>query len=460
MVKNLLRASKSTIAHSSARVFNPYTNSKMSSHTMALLDDYAGIAPPYFDHIQNLKVDSYPETILPTDEKGIEALTNRLKPYPIICSMRERTPFPREVFARLPNLKLLVTTGLRNLSIDLPAARDHGVVVAGTTGKREITHAKLPQFVAPAPTYDATTQQCFSLLLSLTSRIPIDNAVLRAGGPFQTGLGMTVSNKVFGCVGLGRLGTNAARTAILGFGMKVVAWSANLTQEKADEAAAGIGLPRGSIKAVSHDHLFQTADVVSVHYLLSERSRGIVGAKELALMKRTALLLNTSRGPLIDEDALLDTLNNGRIRGAGLDVFWIEPLPVGSPWRTTKWGQDGRSEVVLSPHMGKQANRYATSVGSELTSTHRIWRGRNIAQMVRRAGRHGREIRQGGRTIRHHDLSSKTHLVSPETRYNETNRISKEKKKTSGRASSSSSGSTPNHRTHPPQSRSRTRPRG
>ena len=324
----------------------------MSKYTVAILDDYAGIAVPYFEHIPDIKVDSYPETILPRDEERIEAQVARLKSYSIICSMRERTPFPKELFEKLPNLKLLVTTGLRNLSIDLPAAKDLGIIVAGTTGKRPISHEKLTGLVMPAPTYDATTQQCFSLLLSLTSRIPIDNTVLRSGGPYQTGVGITLSNKIFGCVGLGRLGKTAARTALLGFGMKIIAWSANLTQDKADEAAQEIGLPKGSIRAVSQDELLTTADVVSVHYLLSDRSRGLLGVKELNKMKKTALLLNTSRGPLIDEEALLDVLNKGKIRGAGLDVFWTEPLPIDSPWRTTKWGEDGRADVVLSPHMG------------------------------------------------------------------------------------------------------------
>lgn len=324
----------------------------MSKHTLAILDDYAGIAPQYFEHIPNLKVDSYPETILPRDTHSIEEQVARLKSYSIISSMRERTPFPKELFSKLPNLKLLVTTGTRNLGIDLPAAKENGIIVAGASGKRVVSHDKLPELVQPEPTYDATTQQCFSLLLSLTSRIPIDNSVLRAGGPFQTGVGMTLSNKLFGCVGLGRLGTNATRTAILGFGMKVIAWSANLTQEKADQAAERIGLPKGSIKAVSHEELFTTADVVSVHYLLSDRSRGLVGAKELGMMKKSALLLNTSRGPLVDEYALLDVLEQGKIRGAGLDVFWTEPLPKDSPWRNTRWGEEGRSDVVLSPHMG------------------------------------------------------------------------------------------------------------
>lgn len=313
-------------------------------HSLAILDDYPDVAPQFFETIEGLiKIDTFPDTILPKDEKNIAALAARLEPYTIISSMRERTPFPRALISKLPNLKLLVTCGTRNLALDLDAARDHGVVIAGTTGKR----VKLPGVIMPAPSYDFTTQHCFSLLLSLTSRIPIDNNAIRAGG-WQTGLGMTLSGKTYGCVGLGRLGTHAAKTAILGFGMKVVAWSANLNQEKCDEAAEKMGLPKGAIRAVSQEELLSTADVVSVHYLLSDRSRGLIGAKELAQMKPSALLINTSRGPLIDEQALLDVLKKGSIAGAGLDVFWEEPLPKESPWRTTEW----RSDVILSPHMG------------------------------------------------------------------------------------------------------------
>ncbi|GAB7348792.1 hypothetical protein MBLNU459_g7514t1 [Dothideomycetes sp. NU459] len=313
-------------------------------HSLAILDDYPGVAPQFFKSIPNLvKIDSFPDTILPKDEKSIASLAARLQPYTIISSMRERTPFPRELISKLPNLKLLVTTGTRNLALDLDAARDHGVIVAGTTGKR----ANLPGMIMPAPTFDFTTQHCFSLLLALTSRIPVDNAAIRAGG-WQTGLGTTLSGKTFGCVGLGRLGGHAAKTAILGFGMRVVAWSANLSQEKCDAAAERLGLPAGAIAAVSQAELLAGADVVSLHYLLSERSRGLLGARELAQMKPSAVLLNTSRGPLIDEQALLDVLRRGAIAGAGLDVFWEEPLPADSPWRTSEW----KSEVVLSPHMG------------------------------------------------------------------------------------------------------------
>ncbi|KAI4722095.1 hypothetical protein E4T48_01602 [Aureobasidium sp. EXF-10727] len=320
--------------------------------SLAILDDYAGIAPTYFKHIQNLHVDSFPDTIPPNNPQNIQKLAARLDQYAIISSMRERTPFPRDLLAALPNLKLLITTAKRNRAIDMAAARELGIVVATAPGTRDITHPELPSIVAPSPEYDATTQHCFALILALASRIPIEDAALHSGGSFQTGLGFTLSNKVYGAVGLGRLGTNAARTAVLGFGMKVVSWSANLTQERADEAAATAGLPKGSIKAVTKEELLRTADVISMHYVLSDRSRGTIGATEIAMMKKNAVLVNTSRGPLIDEKALLNALNQGAIRGAALDVFDVEPLPRESPWRTTNWGQDGRSLVVLSPHMG------------------------------------------------------------------------------------------------------------
>lgn len=312
-------------------------------HSLAILDDYPNVANRFFESIEGLtKIDSYPDTILPTNEDNIAKLAARLKPYSIISSIRERTPFPRALFEKLPNLKLLVTCGTRNLALDLDAARDHGIIIAGTTGKRVDLG-----YIMPAPTFDFTTQHCFSLLLSLTSRIPIDNNSIRAGG-WQTGLGMSLSGKTYGCVGLGRLGGHAAKTAILGFGMRVVAWSQNLDQSKCDEKAEQLGLPSGSIKAVSQEELLSTADVVSIHYLLSDRSRGLIGAKELAQMKPGAFLINTSRGPIINEEALLDVLKKGSIAGAGLDVFWTEPLPDRSPWRTTEW----KSNVILSPHMG------------------------------------------------------------------------------------------------------------
>jgi glycerate dehydrogenase len=172
-------------------------------------------------------------------------------------------------------------------------------------------------------------------------------------GKWQGSLGVNLSGKTLALLGLGKLGAQVGRIAVLAFGMKVIAWSANLTQDKADEQATAQGLPARSFEAVPEKMEFlRRADVLSVHYVLSERSRGIVGAEDLAALRPEAMIVNSSRGPLIDERALLETLNAGRIRGAALDVFDPEPLPVDSPWRTTAWGVDGRSEVLLTPHMG------------------------------------------------------------------------------------------------------------
>ena len=340
--------------------------SSNSQQSIAILDDYAGIAPQLFTHIENLKVDTFPETLDPKDPAQHDALIERLKPYTIISTMRERTPMPGSLIKSLPNLKLLLTTGVRNASLDLFTCKERSIIIAGTTGTRPAAydtdgnpiHSTEPESSHPPPPpppgYDSTTQHAWSLLLSLTSRIAYDNARLHTTpSSWQSGLTIPLGGRVVGILGLGKLGTTFARIAHA-FGMKVIAWSESLTQEKADAAAAKAGIPTeaGGIKAVSKEDLFKLADVVSIHYVLSDRSRGIVGAKELGSMKKSALLVNTARGPLIDETALLKALSEGWIRGAALDVYWQEPLPEKSVWRTTEWGQEGRSEVVLSPHMG------------------------------------------------------------------------------------------------------------
>lgn len=336
--------------------------SSSNKASIAILDDYASIASQHFDHITNLSVTTYTDTLNPRKEADLAQLITRLKPYPIISCMRERTPFPATLLNSLPNLRLLLTTGIRNASIDLATCRDRSITVAGTTGTRPSTYdsdgnpihdeketANLP----PPPGYDSTTQHAWSLLLALTSRIAIDSPRLSTDtSAWQSGFSLALGGKTLAVCGLGKLGSNMARIGALGFGMKVICWSENLTQAKADEASAKAGLEKGTYEVVSKEELFERADVLSVHYVLSERSRGVVGAEELGLMKKGAVLVNTARGPLIDEGALLEVLEKGSIRGAALDVWWEEPLPRDSAWRTTKWGQEGRSEVVLSPHMG------------------------------------------------------------------------------------------------------------
>lgn len=260
--------------------------------------------------------------------------------------MRERTPFPAELVNRLPNLELLLTTSHRNLALDLDAfkARSIPVATALETPPDDFT-----------PIVDATPEHILTLILALAKNIASDDSAVKAGA-WQTGFTTRLSGKTLGLVGLGRLGAVTARMLHAALGMKVVAWSPNLTQEKADEQARAAGLavtlPDGTptFASVSREELFRTADVVSVHLVLSDRSRGLITADDLHKMKPEALFVNTSRGPLVVEKDLLDTLKQGRIRGAALDVFNIEPLPTDSEWRTTAWGKDGRSEVLLTPH--------------------------------------------------------------------------------------------------------------
>jgi len=329
--------------------------------SLAILDDYAGVANAQFKNISGLDVEVFSKTLNPKKSADLEQLVQRLEKFSVVSTMRERTPMPQTLLSQLPNLKLLLTTGVRNASIDLEYCKQRGIIVAGTTAVRPKGYDKDGHPIhddesAPAPPppgYDSTTQHAWSLLLSLTSRIPTDHSRLREDtSAWQSGLTVPLGGRTLGVVGLGKLGTSFCRIASAGFGMNVIAWSENMTQEKADAAAEKVGLAKGTFKAVSREELFTQADVVSVHYVLSDRSRGIVGERELGWMKKTAMLINSSRGPLIDEQALLKCLNEGRIRGVALDVFWEEPLPADSKWRTTAWGQDGRSMVVLSPHMG------------------------------------------------------------------------------------------------------------
>jgi D-3-phosphoglycerate dehydrogenase len=238
--------------------------------------------------------------------------------------MRERTAFPKSLFDKLPKLKLLLTSGMRNASIDMEAAKAHGVVLGGTQYSR-----------------DPTAPLTMGLILELTRGIGRENARMHAGEPWQTFAGVEIEGLTLGVVGLGKLGTKMAGIA-KAFGMNVIAWSPNLTPEKC--AAAGVGY-------ATKEELFAKADIVSIHVVLSERSRGLVGAADLARMKPTAFLVNTARGPIVDETALLEALQQRKIAGAGIDVFSVEPLPVDHPFRKL-------DNLVLTPHLG-----YATEDG-------------------------------------------------------------------------------------------------
>ncbi|KAI0122536.1 glycerate dehydrogenase [Daldinia grandis] len=343
--------------------------------SMAILDDYLDIARPHFSHIPKSELsvtsfhDSLPSFNHPrTTASDQQAIVDRLKPYTIISSMRERTPFPGELLKQLPNLKLLLATGTQFETFDLVTATELGISVAAAPGRGR-TDGKLTSRPA-RPKLDIkkggshpTTQHAWALILALARNVAADDAAMK--GPtksWQSQLAIGLTGATLGVVGLGRLGAAVARIGSLAWGMRVVCWSENLTQEKANRKAEEMGLPvRGghaldpeapTFTAVSKDELFAAADVVSLHYVLSDRSRGIVGKAELARMKESALLVNTSRGPLIDDKALYDALQTGRIRGAGLDTFDTEPLPANSPWRSTEWGTRGRSNLVITPHMG------------------------------------------------------------------------------------------------------------
>ena len=278
---------------------------------VAVLDDYQGVALTCADW-GDLEVEVFSDHAAGDDE-----VVARLAPFEVVVAMRERTPFTRARLERLENLKLLVTTGMRNASIDLEAARDRGVIVSGTGS------------LGPP-----TAELAWGLILALTRHIPAEDARVRAGG-WQHTIGPELAGHTLGLVGLGRLGARMARIA-RAFEMETIAWSQNLTPEKAAEAGAA---------AVAREELFRRADIVSIHLVLSDRSRGLVGVEELALMKPTAYLVNTSRGPIVDEAALLDALHSGRIAGAGIDVYDTEPLPPEHPLRFAP-------NTVLTPHIG------------------------------------------------------------------------------------------------------------
>jgi D-3-phosphoglycerate dehydrogenase len=288
----------------------------MARYRCAILDDYQKVA---------LSVADWSKVSGDLDIKvfnahlgGADKVIAALEPFDIVCAMRERTAFPRGVIEKLPQLKLLITTGLRNASIDTAAAKERGIIVCGT-----------PAVGSP------TSGIAIGLMLELTRRIGDENARMKAGVPWQTTIGMDLEGLTLGVLGLGKLGTRTARIAEA-FGMKVIAWSQNLTPEKCKEIGVGY---------VSKEDLFRQSDIITIHVVLSQRTRGLIGAKELGLMKPTAYIVNTSRGPIIEEAALLSVLRENKIAGAGLDVFDVEPLPVDHPLRSM-------DNVVLTPHLG------------------------------------------------------------------------------------------------------------
>jgi phosphoglycerate dehydrogenase-like enzyme len=282
---------------------------------VTVLDDYQGAARRFadWDRLGPDAAVTFRREHLNTDDELVAALAGT----EVVVAMRERTPFTRARLERLPDLRLLVTTGMVNAAIDLAAAHDLGVEVRGTGS-------------LPTPTAELT----WGLIIGLLRHIPAEDHAVRTGG-WQHTIGPDLAGHTLGVVGLGNLGERVARVGTA-FGMRVIAWSQNLTAERAAEVG---------VELVGKEELFATSDVITVHLILSRRTRGLIGAAELGLMQPTSYLVNTSRGPLIDEAALVAALRDGRIAGAALDVYDTEPLPVDHPLRAL-------SNTVLTPHLG------------------------------------------------------------------------------------------------------------
>ena len=288
---------------------------------VAILDDYAEVALQVADWAT---VQDRSEVTVFDHHLSEEAAAEALRPFDVVCTLRERMALPRTLIERLPNLKLITIVGKSLPNLDLAAASEHGILVAHS----DFAHHRFRSV------RDATPELAWGLMIATVRNLAEEHRNMRDGG-WQSTAGMTLSGKTLGLLGLGRVGQRMAEYATA-FGMEVVAWSQNLTEE----AAASVGARR-----VEKAALFEASDVVSIHLVLSERTRGLVGASELALMKPRAYLINTSRGPIVDEVALLAALESGRIAGAGLDVYDTEPLPSDHPLRLLP-------NVTLSPHLG------------------------------------------------------------------------------------------------------------
>jgi phosphoglycerate dehydrogenase-like enzyme len=302
--------------------------------TVTILDDYQRVALSSADW--SAVRERYHVEVVEAHVDDEAELVRLLAASEVIVAMRERTPFPESLLRQLPDLKLLVTTGMANAAIDVVAARALGIAVSGTTG-----------------TGNAVPELTIGMIIALTRNFAAEDAAVRAGR-WQHTIGPGLAGKALGIVGLGRLGIPVAALG-QAFGMSVIAWSPNLTVERAGEHG---------VRAVTKRELFAESDVVTIHMPLSERSRGLIGADDLAAMRPTGYLINTSRGPIVDEAALIDALRDGRIAGAGLDVYDVEPLPTDHPLRSLP-------NTLLLPHIG-----YVTTDG------YRTWFGQVVEDIL------------------------------------------------------------------------------
>jgi phosphoglycerate dehydrogenase-like enzyme len=303
---------------------------------IAILDDYQNVALEMADWSALSKRAEI--TVFNDHVSEPSALVERLLPFDVVCAMRERTPLPRNIIERLPNLKLIASTGSVNSSIDVAAAGDHGIAVVHT-GYRS----------------DPTIEFTWALILASARHIVTESNSVRSGGWQQT-MGTDLRGKTLGVLGLGRIGSQVARIGSA-FGMKLIAWSQNMTPESAKAAGAIL---------VSKDQLFERADILTIHLVLSSRTRGLAGAAELGRMKSTAWLINASRGPIVEEQALVSVLKNKRIAGAAIDVFDVEPLPPNHPFRTL-------DNVLATPHIGYVSHSLYKTFYEDTVSNIRKW---------------------------------------------------------------------------------------
>ena len=312
---------------------------------IGLLDDYqnAALTSADWSTLDGVEITVFEKHLGFEEAAIIEALT----PFDILVAMRERTKFSRSVLEKLPNLRLLVSAGMRNFAIDMAAASDCKIEVCGTE-------------LVPYPAFEHT----WALILALTKQIPKEDRLMKAGG-WQQGFGVGLNGKTLGIMGLGRLGSKVAQAG-LAFDMEIIAWSENLTDEKA--AAAGA-------TRVEKEELFARSDVLTLHQLLSSRNKGMIGAAELALMKPDAYLINTSRGPIVDEAALIDILSRGGIAGAALDVFDVEPLPVDHALRAL-------DNVVLTGHTGFVIREFHQLVYTQALEDIQAWMAGNSIRLI------------------------------------------------------------------------------
>lgn len=304
-------------------------------HRCAILDDYQNVALDLADW-SRVKKDA--EIKVFNELLGGKAIET-LRDFSILCLMRERTLFDRKTIEALPNLKLLVTSGMRNAAIDLKAAAERNIPVCGTES-------------IGTP----TAELVFGLMLELTRKIGFEHARLKAGALWQSTVGIELAGKTLGILGLGKLGTRVAEIG-KAFGMNVIAWSQNLTEEKAGAAGA---------KRVSKEELFRQSDFITIHTQLSERTRGVVGAAEFSLMKPGAYLINTSRGPIVEEKALIAALREKKIAGAGIDVYDVEPLSLDHPLRKIE-------SAVITPHLGYVTVEGYSRFYSQMAEDVRAW---------------------------------------------------------------------------------------